>query len=65
MDIALPLVGLHDKQVGDMSANVVLVAGSVAAKDLLESVSSQRRTRTVERVHTSESCEAPGRSSVS
>lgn len=38
MNITLSLVGLYDKQVGHVTANVVLVARSVTAKDLLKSV---------------------------
>lgn len=38
MDIALTLVRLRDEQVGDVAADVVLVADGVAAEDLLESV---------------------------
>lgn len=40
MNITLSLVRLHNKQVGDMTADMVLVTGRVAAKDLLEPVSS-------------------------
>lgn len=36
MDITLTLVGLHHKQVGHMAGNVILVAGSIATKDFLE-----------------------------
>lgn len=36
MDITLTLVCLHHKQVGHMAGNVILVAGSIATKDLLQ-----------------------------
>lgn len=36
MDITLSLVGLNHKQVGHMAANMILIASSVTAKDLLE-----------------------------
>lgn len=36
MDITLTLVGLHHKQVGHMASDVILVAGSIATKDFLE-----------------------------
>lgn len=36
MDITLTLVGLHHKQVGHMAGNVILVAGSIATKDFLQ-----------------------------
>lgn len=36
MDIALALVRLHHKQVGHMAADVVFVAGRIAAEDFLE-----------------------------
>lgn len=38
VDVALPLICLSDKQVGDMPSDVVLVADSVAAEDLLQAV---------------------------
>lgn len=38
MDITLSLVGLHNKQVRHVSANVVLVAGGITAEDLLKPV---------------------------
>lgn len=65
MDIALSLVGLHDKEVGHMPADVVLVTGSIAAEDLLQSVTksaSNYINPPLEKGHTSESSEAPGRS---
>lgn len=36
MDITLALVCLHHEQIGHMATNMILVAGSVAAEDLLE-----------------------------
>ena len=72
MDITLALVRLHDKEVGHVSANMVLVAGRVAAEDLLQSVAINQSA--FDKSHacmqarlalTLENCEAPGRSSVS
>lgn len=38
MNIALSLVGLHNKEVGHMPPNVVFVTGSITAEDFLQSV---------------------------
>lgn len=36
MDITLTLVGLYHKQVSHMAGNVILVTGSVATEDFLQ-----------------------------
>lgn len=36
MDITLTLIGLHHKQVGHMAGDMILVAGSIATKDFLQ-----------------------------
>lgn len=40
MDITLTLVGLHHKQVGHMAGNVILVAGGIATKDFLQTITN-------------------------
>lgn len=58
MNIALTLIGLHDKQIGHMTGNVVLITRGITAEHLLQTKStvsnhqSQIQTRT--RQHTCE-----------
>ena len=65
MNIALALVGLHHKQVGHMTGNVVLVARSITAKHLLqtESTVSIRKSSQRSKKHTLESWPGHDRSS--
>lgn len=51
MDITLTLVGLHHKQIGHMAGDMILVAGSVATEDFLQtnanvSKATQKEKRT-------------------
>lgn len=38
MDITLPFIGLRDEQVGNVSANTILIADSISSKDLLKTI---------------------------
>jgi hypothetical protein len=45
MDIALTFIGLHHKQVGHMTGNVILVTGGIATEHFLQTIFNVSKLR--------------------